>query len=501
MKQILLIIALLQFVFVSGHNDKEKLSKCKIIPFTEDTTSLIRNPMMGWTLYDDANTEVQNAREYWTALDTIANKYASIFYWRSRWSELEPEEGKYAWECNENFKAIIKGATDRGLKLAFRFYIDGQDNIVNSTPGFVKKAGARGYYGEGSSKERWSPYPDDPIFQEKYTNFVKAFAKRFDNPDEVDFVDAFGFGWWGENHHLKFVDPTKQTSVYQWNADLFANAFHRILLVASLNSNFGWNVERKYAIRQNDFIVRRDGLGSEWVSDKEEFAMLDSIFPQTAFIGESCYWCGSSENCKPWKNDDFDFWKSDRKYKDSFKTWVDVFQKAYDDAIKGRSNTLDLREVPEARAWVERANWLVEDFKIKGGYRIYPTEIKVPSSLPRGEKIEIEHSWRNTGVGICPNNNKRWSFKYKVAFAIIDSKSNKIKQIIVDDKAEPSQWIKVSDKKYKLETTLNVPEGKYTLAVAVVDVTKQNTPGINLAVTIKPLSNGWIPISTIKIKQ
>ena len=90
----------------------------EIISFEPDLNTLIRNPASGWTLYDDANDYVAQANTYWNQQGAAAEKYASIFYWRSRWSELEPEEGKYAWEHDENFKALIQGALDRGLKLA-----------------------------------------------------------------------------------------------------------------------------------------------------------------------------------------------------------------------------------------------------------------------------------------------------------------------------------------------------------------------------------------------
>ena len=42
--------------------------------FKEDTTSLLRNPAMGWGVYDDANTEVQNAEEYWKAQDIAGGR-------------------------------------------------------------------------------------------------------------------------------------------------------------------------------------------------------------------------------------------------------------------------------------------------------------------------------------------------------------------------------------------------------------------------------------------
>ena len=111
------------------------------VSFKMDETSLVRNPMMGWILYDDACGEVSRAEQYWSDQNSVANKYGSIFYWRSRWSELEPEEGVYAWKYNDNFKALIQGALDRGLKLAFRVYVDSQDNHLYAVKKVPKSAG------------------------------------------------------------------------------------------------------------------------------------------------------------------------------------------------------------------------------------------------------------------------------------------------------------------------------------------------------------------------
>ena len=156
---------------------------CQKVELQEDTVSLLRNPCMGWGVYDDANDEVQNANIYWAAQDEAARQYASFFYVRWRWSDMEPEEGKYAWLYDENYKKLIQGALDRGLKLCFRIYNNGQDNLRAGTPDYVRRAGAKGYTVKGLKGDLWTPYPDDPIFQEKLEKFVEAFAKEYDNPD------------------------------------------------------------------------------------------------------------------------------------------------------------------------------------------------------------------------------------------------------------------------------------------------------------------------------
>ena len=125
-----------------------------------------------------------------------AADYANILYIRMLWKDLEPEEGKYAWIYNEQYKWYIQKAKDKGLKLAFRVFFHGVDGV----PSYVYEAGATESPIDDEGKTQ--PYYDNPVFLEKLDKFVEAFAKEYDNPDEVDYIDAYGLGRWGEGHGL-----------------------------------------------------------------------------------------------------------------------------------------------------------------------------------------------------------------------------------------------------------------------------------------------------------
>lgn len=493
----LLTTALVVLAACNGKDNESTESGDRVVTFTPDMTSLVRNPASGWTLYDDANDYVANADTYWSQQDAAAEKYASIFYWRSRWSELEPEEGVYAWEHDENFKALIQGALDRGLKLAFRVYIDGQDNIYNGTPDFVREAGAQGYavhrlWDPEGEDNNWTPYADDPIFQEKFGNFIRAFAQEFDDPERVDFIDAYNLGWWGEGHHVKYLDNSNKYRVYEWITNLYAENFNHVLLVVNFGTEIGFEYEKQLAIDKHDLLTRRDGIGSYWFQDTE-VSIINSMFPQRAFIAEGCYWGGNTNSYQPWKDDSL--------YGDQFKSWADFYAQAYKDAIRGRANTLDLREATETRGWVTHAKDLVKNFISYGGYRLTPVQIEFQPSVQSGQSLTIKHTWRNSGVGVCPNNNKRWNYKYKVSFALLDPESNEIAQMITDQSAEPSAWVKGQDKSYRTSETVNLPAGEYTLAVAITDDTREQTPGLNLAVQGGTVTNGWLEIGTLQITK
>lgn len=454
-----------------------------------DLNSLLRNPAMGWGLYDDANGEVQQADEYWRAQDSAANAYASFFYIRWRWTDMEPEEGRYAWIYDENYKKLIKGALDRGLKLCFRVYDNGQDNLRQGTPDYVRKAGAKGYEVGGTKGKHWTPYPDDPVYREKFEKFVQAFAKEYDNPAMVDFVDGFNLGWWGEAHHIKLQEGSLLDEVFDWYTTVYSSNFKNVILSLPFGSQVGFETEKRIAIDKKGYAMRRDGLGSMWFSEEEQ-AVANSMYGKTLLIGESCWWQCSTDDCKPFA--------SDTKYK--LNTWRDVYELTSTQAIEGHFNTLDLRELPETRGWTSVGKDLVEKFISKGGYRLHPISITYPKKIENGE-LQIKHEWQNSGTGYLPNNLPNWNYKYKPAFALINRKGEVIKYQI-DNIAEPSEWLYGRTYINNMQMNLSdVPKGVYELGVAIINKTTDNTPEIKLALKDKQTVKGWNVLGKIIVAK
>ncbi len=165
---------------------------------TEKVSGLVKNPGMGWVLYCDAfgqmtdgsfpddNKCVFNPTLFWNAFDRSgATEKANIFYLRAPWSFFEMDEGEFAWDGDEDYQALIQGALDRDLKLAFRVYTDSQDSWQQATPNYVKEAGAKGFV-----NSYWTPYVNDPVFLEKYTTFIAQFGKKYNDPAVVNYIDG-----------------------------------------------------------------------------------------------------------------------------------------------------------------------------------------------------------------------------------------------------------------------------------------------------------------------
>ncbi len=447
-----------------------------------DTVSVLRNPCCGWGLYDDADGEVSDARQYWEKQDGAA-KYASFFYLRWRWSDMEPEEGKYAWLYDENYKALIQGALDRGLHLAFRIYIHGMDNLRPGTPDFVRQAGAKGCKAGG----HWTPYIDDPVFQEKLAAFIKAFAKEYDNPAIVDFVDGVNAGWWGECHHLNLGNPDNKEAVLHWFTDTYGKAFQKVPLIMPVCSEFGFDTEMRIAVGRNGYAFRRDGLGSRWFNPAEK-ANVRKLFPGTLLIGESCYWKGDLTDVPHFQDDLY-----------NFKTWRQVLEATYNDAVNFHFNTLDLRQPLEAERWLTKAPDLVEAFIRNGGYRIAPKVISAPKRLRNGSKAVIAHRWENTATGFFPNSNRRWNYKYRVAFALLDADGNPCK-VYVDNQSDPSEFIKgnVVDYIFNIEA-VDIAPGTYTWATSIVDTSGENLPSIRLAAE-GGQQGQWLRLNQVRVR-
>lgn len=479
----LIIFATLSLAPVVGQSLHEVEIKKK---FELDTTLLIRNPGMGWTIYDDASGPVANAKEFWQLQDTIARKYATTLYIRWRWTDMEPEEGKYAWEYDDNFKALVQGALDRGLRLAFRVYVASQDNQYESTPKFVFDAGAKYYMEKGVPGDVRSPYPDDPIFQQKFENFIQAFAKKFDDAQLVNYIDGYNLGWWGEGHSLKFKNPKKANDTFQWIINLYGNAFKQVPLVITVDSQIGHDLELKYAIHGQGYSVRRDGYGSTWMPESQK-KLLKGLFPSCFVVAECCYW---QDHTIEWVN------AIDKMY--DWNSWGDYYKQVVDEALETHANYLDLREPLEATRWTSEANADVQRFLRKGGYRLYPASMAV-----RQEKrtLQIDHTWQNFGVGVLPNHHPKKDGRYKLSFALLHSQTGDVAYAFVDRMANPGTWIKGQNYQYSTNFTVpaSVKGGRYSLVVSIIDTTT-GKPAVKLSVKGGELINDWLVLGQCTLK-
>lgn len=475
-------------LLLSGCKNHNTLS----VSFIPDTISVLRNPAMGWVMYEEGwsfnggKDNPYTPEKFWEEMDAVnASAYSNILYIRVLWNVMEPKEGEYAWIYNESYKAYIQKAKDRGLKLAFRIFFD------NGVPDFVYEAGCKSTLDPPMSlKNDKQPYYDDPVFLEKLTNFIEAFAKEYDNPDIVDFVDAYGLGRWGEGHGVTLKDESNREYVMKKVTEEYARNFKHILTVMNLSAA-DYKYSKPLVYDKLGFLPRRDGIGSFWFND-EERKMLNELFPDKAHIGEGCYWFNSPQG----DTTHYDAFKHDQRFK--MNNFTEALTVGVEDALTSHSNTFDLRVPAQCKFWIEQLPGQVQKFISYGGYRLYPVNIQVRQN---DRSLTVDHVWTNFGVGVLPNRHPNWNNKYQVSFCLLDRQTEEVKFIYTDPDIEPADWLKGSNYSYASSFVIpeDIPAGNYYLGIGITDRTKHNKPGILLSLPPEKRLHGWGIVTSIEL--
>ena len=477
------------------------------VSFAPDSVRVLRNPLSGWVMYlgrtwDDDFWDVQGYDHMKTNTgETVrVSDYAGTAYIRTSWSSLEPQKGVYAWrDSTSRVYRLFKSVQDRGMRLAFRIVVDGRDQGQN-TPMFVIEDGAA-YYTSGNGRHK-SPYPDDPVFQKHYENFVRALAEDFNDPDKVDFIDAYGLGKWGESHGMIYSDPADKHAVFDWITTLYTSTFTKVPLLIHYHRVIGVGDGESYGDVAPDtdsllvsaidkgYSLRHDAFGmtdyyQKWEKD---FAARWNFRRPIIFEGG---WITAAHHR---------YWMDPcGKYREGHSE--DVRRGEFEAAREAHANTMDYRVNDETRSWFTQTFDLVKSFVAEGGYRLYPSSVTVPAKARRGRTIHVSHTWDNLGWGYCPNNIPQWNYRYKPALALLDSDGKPVR-VYVDDAAEPSEWIMGSRTSYDFEFKVDdIPQGTYTWGVAIIDRTEDCRPGLEIAVSADRVNAyGWTPLSRVKIR-
>ncbi len=492
----------------------------KNVRLTPDRTSMIRNPLNGWVMYlgrswsDDFWTTYSYNGSTYDAMQTSegttvkVSDYANTAYLRTSWAKLNPSEGVYTWrDADSDVAKLIQSCLDRGLKMAFRFVFDGRDQGQNS-PVYVIDAGAE-YYEHGKYK---SPFPDDPVFQGKYAKFVEEFAKDFNDPDKVDFIDAFSPGKWGEAHAVIYKDNANKMAFSEWMIDLYSRCFTKVPIVINYHRMIADPNQESFSTKipaetepildlaiSKGYSIRHDAFGmndyyKQWEKDfATKWNFKRPILMEGGWItdGTHRYWMDGTN----WVES-----LAGMNYRENHPE--DVRRGEYDASAEARVNMMDFRTNNEISTWFGKSFDLIKSFIQKGGYRLYPDMVSVPETAQSGSTVKVSHRWINLGWGYCPNNIPQWNYKYKVALALLDP-SGKVAYSFVDTASEPSEWINGKPTQYKYDIELkDVRSGKYTWAIGIVDTSKgDDIIGLNLSLKNDHLTGeGWAKLTDITVR-
>lgn len=488
------------------------------VDFTPDRDIVHPNPLCGWVLYAGLGNDLDG---FWERYDNMPSSagivkttdYAKTLLIRTTWGQMNPEEDVYIWQkdCNtvhaKRYRKLIAEARRRKMRVGYGFSIDSRDKHEFCTPLYVRDTyGAKGYATKTGSMEVWSPYPDDPKFQECYEKFIHDFAEHINNPDSTEFVHGVGIGKWGEYHSCIYStgDETPKKAVFEWVTSLFAKEFTKIPIFINYHKAVGSTSGDKLSSDSEGMIdsaVKKGfGIGSGAFGMKTYYGTWEKSIAakyryQVPLIAEGG-WVKTSHGDAPMR------WDSE-KYKD----WADVRKGEFDQAREACASMMDLRyndnfEMSEAWSWFNEAYDYLVQFIRDGNYRVYPSRVVVPQTVSLGDKVTIRHRWANLGYAYCPTNFRPFVGKYKVAFALFDKTTEKPVKIFYDTNAQPHDWIRTKPKQYDFTFTVEgVPAGEYVWATGIVDdASEQKKIGIYSSAKGEYTEGGWLKIVGVTVK-
>ena len=135
-------------------------------------------------------------------------------YVRPTWRELQKRPGRL--DPDEYWKATFAAAKRYGKRVGFRVMMGSPDIAGPALPDFVLervpmvrlqgewKRGGR----EGARQPQFYEEPryDHPSFQEAFRELNGLLAAELDGNDQVEFLDTFLYGFWGEGHTWPFTN-------------------------------------------------------------------------------------------------------------------------------------------------------------------------------------------------------------------------------------------------------------------------------------------------------
>jgi hypothetical protein len=206
--------------------------------------------------------------------DLVKFPLGQQLYIRPTWREVQRKPGKL--ELPEYLKDVFKLAKENNKRIGLRVQMCAPDYthepalpdfVLEKVPkvdlifsGTENKKDSERYLKNPHSK--YQPRFDDPFFQRAFTELVGQMAAEFDGSPQVEFIDTFMYGFWGEGHTWPFANnpfPDYQTAERTWTKmmDIQLEHFKKTPLLTNTQPDFsrvGNSEMLDRTVRSNNWI-------------------------------------------------------------------------------------------------------------------------------------------------------------------------------------------------------------------------------------------------------
>lgn len=401
------------------------------------------NPLKGWCPFAEAGE--------------ITLPY-SMVYFNVSWSELEPQDGKFAFEEWE--QRVWNTERAKGKHIVFRVIAD-TPRRQSELPKWLRDKGVRmtrySDYGGGES-----PDYNDPRVVSAMERLIAALGKRYDGHPRVAFVQLGLLGFWGEWHTYPRNELFAGLPVQQKVIDAFHKAFPTKSLMARYPGNYAG---------EQAWLGFHDDMFPDDTDGKEDWKFLPRLRKskrtdnwKLAAIG------GEMEPGKARKWLGAEYAYTTEMIDKSHFTWVGP----YCPALERRPNA----------EFTERAAALVR----KMGYQFAIEEVRHPAVITRGEMLKFSLTGMNQGVA-------PFYYPWSAELVLLDSDEKVSATVPLD--WDVRKWL---PGKFQAEASVqvNVMPGQYQLGLGIRDPWL-NKPSIAFANDL-PRCDGWTILSTVDVR-
>ncbi len=434
-------LALIMFAMAAAFTPGS--SRAQVVVHPEPAPGPLDNPLKGWCPYTNANP--------------IKLPYSMVFLY-APWRELEPEEGRFAFEKWERTAWSVPVA--HGKHVVLRIFID-YPGRPSGLPDWLKNEVKLTHYDDHGGG--LAPDYDNPRMVAAMERLIAAMGTLYDKHARVAFVQLGLLGFWGEWHTYPrpalYAKPATERRII----DAYRRAFPNKILMA--------RYARDHAAAQ-PWLGFHDDMFPEDTDNGQAWSFLSGIRKSARDVNWKRAAVGGEmvpHQARKWLGPKFD--ETLRVTELAHFTWVGPYCPALD-----QTDSPDFRKAAES---------LVR----RMGYQFRLTEIRHPAEIPAGGNLSIAITGMNDGVA-------PFYYAWPVELALIDE-SNKLTARI-PLRCDIRTW-QPGRFELKADVVVKADPGRFKLALGIIDPWT-NQPAIRFANNL-PIRKGWTVLSNIVVAR
>ena len=173
----------------------------EVVMATTPSSEVVANPGMGLITYvcDEVGPAHKDGETPAQSLEQAAKlPLGSKLYMRVNWKDVQQRPGRL--DLCDHWKLAFDLAHRYQKRLGLRVMMSNPDIDGYALPDFLLRKVPMVKLGEWKGRVREEPRYDDPAFQQAFRELVDLLAAEYDGHPDVEYLDTFMYGFWGEGH-------------------------------------------------------------------------------------------------------------------------------------------------------------------------------------------------------------------------------------------------------------------------------------------------------------